>query len=154
MRFRLLCLALLLTGGLHAQSIGLRAHNPGNLHGRFPSHWLGAVSTNDYGYLRFQDDYYGLRAMRINLEAYYFVHHLTTIRAIASRWVRKPTTEKQKADLESYMAGVAQRAQVGKDTRIWLEDKTMEIALAKAIIYAEQGQMPFPESLFKQVFQP
>lgn len=147
-------LCLLLSVGLHAQPIGIRAHNPGNLHGRYPSHWLGAVATDDYGYLRFQDDYYGLRAMRINLEAYYFVHHLTTIRAISSRWVRKPKDEAQRLALENYMDGIAQRSKVGKDTRIWLEDKPMEISLAKAIIYAEQGENPYPESLFQQVFKP
>jgi hypothetical protein len=115
---------------------------------------MGAVSTDDYGYLSFSSDYYGLRAMRINLDAYYFRRHLNTVRKIAMRWVRKPTTEVQRAGLENYMRGVAQRAGVGVDEKMYLEDETMEEALAKAIIYAEQGSMPYPESLFQQVFKP
>jgi hypothetical protein len=144
---------VLLTSALQAQPIGIRQHNPGNLHGRFPSRWLGATSTDSYGYLSFRTDFYGLRALRINLEAYYFKRHLKTIRQIAGRWVRPPRNQQQVAALESYMRGVAQQAGVQVDSRLWLEDRSMEKALAKAIIYAEQGEQPYPESLLDQVFQ-
>ena len=129
--------------------VGIRSNNMGNLHGDYPSHWLGAISTDRYHYLRFSSPYYGMRAMRINLEAYYYKHHLHTVRQIASRWVRKPCNIQQTADLENYMAGVAQRAGVGKDDRLWLEDKYMMIKLCKAIVYGEQGENPYPDSLYE-----
>jgi hypothetical protein len=142
-----------LAGSLQAAPIGIRQHNPGNIHGKFPSHWLGATSTDDYGYLSFDTDEHGLRALRINLEFYYFGRHLMTIRQIAKRWVRKPRNAEQRAALESYIQGFAQRVKVRADARLWLEDRRMLEKVGEGIVWVEQGEDPYPKALYRQVFE-
>lgn len=104
--------------------------------------------------LIFQSDLCGLRAMRKVLRAYYFKHHLVTIRQITLRWAKKPVDKKKLAEFNGYCLGVAQKSGVDLDTRLWLEDDVMMETVAKAIIYGENGSQPYPESLLKKVFIP
>ena len=157
--FRAALLALALTGGGCVPElcparvpVGIRSNNPSNIHGVRWWIWQGAVSTDGYHYLRFKSPYYGLRAMKIVLDAYYHRHGLNTVAGIRNRWVRRPTTARQVRLLREDILLVSKLTGVWPNTPLDLDQPQVEIRLAKAIIYAENSRQPYPDSLFRQVF--
>ncbi len=132
--------------------VGIRSNNPSNIHGVQWWRWQGAVSTDGYHYLRFKSPYYGLRAMRIVLDAYYHRHGLNSVAAIRNRWVRCPTTKRQVNALRADILMISKRMGAGPNTPLALDRPDVEIRLAKAIIFAENSEQPYPDSLYWQVF--
>lgn len=145
-------LALPLCGLLHAAPIGIANHNPGNIRSLHPWLWRGAIGKDARDHLIFRDDLTGLLAMKKILRAYYFQHHLVNVSSIVDRWVGHPKTAAQVAEETGYLLAVAQRAGVAPNERLWLEDHRMMSNLARAIIYAENGEQPYPASLYRQAF--
>ena len=132
--------------------VGIRSNNPSNIHGVQWWRWQGAVSTDGYHYLRFKSPYYGLRAMRIVLDAYYHRHGLNSVAAIRNRWVRRPTTKRQVNALRADILMISKRMGADPNTPLALDRPDVEIRLAKAIVFAENSEQPYPDSLYWQVF--
>ena len=135
------------------QPIGIRADNPGNIHGTNWRAWEGGAGTDEYHYLRFRTPLDGLRAMRIILTAYQERHGIRSIAGICNRWVRHPRGAAQVAAFKSYMLAVVQRSGFWANQRLNLEDEATEIRVAQAIVYAEQGQQPYPAGLYRLAFE-
>ena len=152
MRCIALALALLLTAGLGAELLGLVNHNPGNIRAHSIKGWNGATGLDPWLYLQFQTDLDGLRAMRRVLRAYDRKHHLHTVAAICNRWVGPPRSNKDVVDHRDYILAVAQRLEVRENELIYLDDPTTLKAIARAIVYAENGMDPFSDRLYEQAF--
>lgn len=115
--------------------------------------WAGCVGVDKDGYLHFSKASQGLRAMRVILAVYGSKHKINTIEGICRRWVRKPKTASQEADLRQYIRAAAYR--IGKPSAAVLEmtDRKMLARIAKGIIYAENSQQPYSEEVLKRAFE-
>ncbi len=154
MRGAILGVCLLLAGACHAHvPVGIRANNPGNIHGVHVEQWAGAVGTDSYHYLRFATPLDGLRAMRLVMRAYWTRYGICTVSGLVNRWVRKPHGKRQIDDLRQYLLLVSRRMGVEPNQTLAMMDPFTEERLAKAIVYAENGEQPYPDSLYRQAFQ-
>lgn len=67
-----------------ANTLGIRSNNPGNIV-KSSIQWQGKVNCPGR-FECFQSMYWGVRALAINLQSYYFNRGLTTVNEIISRW--------------------------------------------------------------------
>ncbi len=153
MRGLFLALLILLASAAHAKEpVGIRANNPGNVHGIRGQVWEGSKGVDGYGYVRFQDAFYGLRALKHVLQSYFLRHHIRTVAGIRNRWVRRPKYPEQVQRLRRDILLVSRLLHVQPNqTLTWSEDT--EIKLAKAIVFAENSEQPYPDSLYRAAFE-
>lgn len=120
-----------------AEPRGIRLANPGNI--RHGDTWLGlAPKQSDKAFCTFIAPEYGIRAMMV-IFGTYAKRGLNTVSKIINAWA--PVTEN---NTKAYIADV--RAKIGKDT-VTPKDY---IALAKAIIWHENGQQPYGDDVFAE----
>lgn len=150
-RFALALLLLAAPCAAHVP-VGIRANNPGNVHGVRYWRWVGAVGTDRYHYMRFSSPFYGLRALRIVLEDFYYHKRLVNVSSIRNRWVSHPATPANVRLLRADILMVSRRMGVGPNTTLHFERPGMERRMAQAIVVAENGYDPYPPSLWAQVF--
>lgn len=131
------------------EPIGLRLNNPGNLNGIQWHQWQGAAGT-DRQYLRFCTPYDGLVAMRRVLCAYQEKYCIDTVSEICDRWVRFPRGRRQRRAFRSYVLVVSKRSGYAPNRILCLTCPLTDFYLERAIVYAEQGSDPYPESLYWQ----
>lgn len=133
------------TGG---PSRGEAAHNAGNLRYNARIAWLGedAPPQDDRGYCRFKDDFYGLRALAMDLY-HKWARGLRTVEQIIS--VYAPPSEN---DTDSYIADVCERLAVKPDTLLDFSRIGNLVAMVRAVIKHEQGRIIYaPDLIVKAV---
>ena len=119
---------------------GIRLNNPMNI--RLGDNWLGLTKTpQDNAFCSFIAPEYGIRAGMVIL-GNYAKRGLNTVPKIIGAWA--PPSEN---DTASYIADVRKR--VGKDT-IQVPDYP---ALCKAIIWHENGEQPYNDSVFAEALR-
>lgn len=147
-----ICLSLFAALLLADSPCGIRACNPGNIHGLHWKEWGGATQTDENEYLRFKTPLDGLKAMDRVLVAYHERYGIKTVSGIVHRWVREPRNEQQERQLQQYIAFVALNLGVHPKTKLDMDDPRELARIAKAIIFAENSEQPYPDSLFKTAF--
>ncbi len=127
-----------------APTRGLRNCNPGNI--RKGTTWRGmAKEQSDTDFVVFMTPLYGLRALAKVLRTYAEKHKLVTVTAIISRWA--PGNEN---DTDAYIDAVCQRMGVRAHETVDLRNDITLIKLMQAIVWHENGQQPYPASLFAE----
>jgi hypothetical protein len=120
---------------------GIKNNNPGNINkttkdGK-PYLWNGEVpheENTDSRFKQFYDFAYGVRALMLNLKAY-FKNGKDSVRKIISTWA--PASE-NKESTEAYINYVAGQLKVKPDSTLLPTEKTLS-AIAKAIAKFENG---------------
>jgi hypothetical protein len=148
MKKRVLIGALLLIGGAMVISKkqlprGIRNNNPLNIR-KSSDNWLGAVG-DDGAFVRFESEVFGIRAAARILKNYRNKYGLNSVFDIVKRWA--PPSEN---DTTSYIDSVAAKVGIGRNEQLLDGDYT---ELIKAMIYHENGQQPYSDSLIEQGFE-
>lgn len=130
-----------------SSTTGIRNRNPGNLRSNiYTQKWLGYVQADANGFCVFDTPEHGVLAIVKQLRIDKHAHTLNTVRAVISRWA--PSSEN---DTQAYIAAVCKRTGFQPDQVIDLDLPMILRPLVKAIIYQENGQQPYPETLFDKV---
>lgn len=117
---------------------GIRNNNPGNIRGRDTYVWHGQTGVDPDNFCIFRGPVWGIRAMCILLDNYYYEHGLQTIRAMINRWA--PPSENVTSDYVNYMATACG---VTPDTPYKIDDPDHIMTFVKAMIQYENGQQPY-----------
>lgn len=128
---------------------GIRNNNPGNIDYHPKNQWLGQLpfeSSIEPRFCRFILPEYGVRALMKLLQNYH-LSGFNTIEKIIHRWA--PSVENETA---IYIHRVAEALKVKPTETIDPFDKKTVIELAKAIIFHENGQQPYKQTLFEKAF--
>lgn len=120
---------------------GIRNNNPGNIVHIPSNKWRGAVG-DDGRFVRFEEPFYGIRALAKVLLNYYKRYGLKTIAQLINRWA--PPVEN---DTGSYAVSVGRRTGFDTDQPLDLTDSSVLVRLVDAIIYHENGQQPYSRDL-------
>lgn len=124
---------------------GIRNNNPLNIRENASGGdaWQGELETElDGAFEEFESPEYGIRAAVKLFETYRTRYGLDTIAGIVSRWA--PSSEN---DTNSYIESVAQKTGIHADIFLTQEDYP---ALLKAMIFHENGQQPYPDSVINE----
>lgn len=125
--------------------LGIRNRNPGNI--RYvvgvTSTYVGCTGAS-LGFCVFDTAQHGIRAMGKLLLVYQDKHKLNTIRGIIHRWA--PTNEN---NTTSYIDDVSKRSGFGPDDPLDLHNYSVLVKLIKAMIWHENGQMPYKDTEFE-----
>jgi len=128
---------------------GIKNCNPLNLVDMPSNPWQGlAVPSNDGRLCVFTAPIYGIRAGAVNLIGYFDRHGYKTIRAIISAWA--PVSEN---DTAAYIMDVCQRTGFGADDLFDLHTYDHLRALVVAIIWHENGQMPYSDAVIDEALK-
>ena len=144
-----LLFCLYLTQG-YSTTIGELNHNPGNIRSIHWKQWGGAIGIDPYLHVKFISDEAGFRGIKRILLAYDRKYHIHTCRSVAYRWLGKGHSEKQKQD---YCAMLVQELKIGPDQAFIMDTPWTLQHLAHGIIRQEIGKDPYPDALYKRVFQ-
>ena len=120
---------------------GIRNNNPGNLR-TTEDKWDGLVNTDDLAFFTFKTPTFGIRALAKVLTTYGKKHKLSTISEVINRWA--PPEEN---DTQSYIDAVCYRLGCGENVPIELRCTGIIELLVRAIIYHENGQQPYADSV-------
>jgi hypothetical protein len=119
---------------------GIRNNNPGNIRSKPGTVWVGSVGVDDLGFVRFDSEENGIRALARVLMNYQAMHGLKTLRKMISRWA--PSIEN---DTEAYVESVCKACNASPDSPYTLTPaRTRD--LVKAIIKHENGLQPYDEA--------
>lgn len=134
----------------HTATLGLENHNPGNIRaqGRAWKAWKGATGVDPWAHIIFKSDFHGLRAIRLNLEAY-GKRGIDTPYKVAERWGSLKATRAQKLD---YCRMLCQASGFRPDQKLDMTDRRVLRALAHGIVRQENGSDPYPASLYDRAF--
>ena len=121
---------------------GIRNNNPGNIRATRPDTWDGQTGVDEGGFAIFKSPEWGVRALGKLLANYERLYGLNTVTGIISRYA--PTEEN---NTDSYIKSVANALEVDPETTLDLSQKLPE--LVNAIIYHENGQNPYSQSLIE-----
>lgn len=142
-------LVLLLMGSvLRAGPIGVSNHNPGNIRDVRWRQWQGAVGIDPYLHIRFKSDFWGLRAIRVNLTSY-AAAGVNTPYGIGARWGSLKATKAQRMD---YCRMLCQVTGAKAGDRLDLMDPAVMKRVAHGIVRQENGSDPYPARLYDRVF--
>jgi len=123
---------------------GISNCNPGNIR-RGPDQWQGlSDQQTDPAFWQFQTPYYGLRALALNLLAYYRRLHLNTVSLVINRWA--PASEN---NTTAYVRAVAREMGVGESDELNLLHTDEMAPLVAAIVRHENGQQPYSDALIR-----
>jgi len=120
---------------------GIRNNNPGNLEASWAFSWQGQNGT-DGRFATFATPEHGIRALGVNLLSYQR-RGLDTISKIISRWA--PPQDNN--DTTAYIQNVSQALGVSPTTRLDVTSPPVLLALSKAIIRQENGNVPFTDEV-------
>lgn len=120
---------------------GIRNNNPGNLR-TTEDKWDGLVPSDDLAFFTFKTPTFGIRALAKVLTNYGKKHKLSTISEVINRWA--PPEEN---DTQSYIDAVCYRLGCGENVPIELRCTGIIELLVRAIIYHENGQQPYADSV-------
>ena len=120
---------------------GIRNNNPGNLR-ITKDKWDGLVPGEGLVFFTFKTPILGIRALAKVLTNYGKKHKLGTVSEIIHRWA--PPEEN---DTQSYIDAVCYRLGCGEDVPIELRCAGIIELLVRAIIYHENGQQPYADSV-------
>ena len=147
--FLALLLALAVTAGAaSSETIGIANHNPGNLRDIHWRAWKGAVGIDKYMHMKFRSDFWGLRAIRLNLESYGAEGH-DTPRKVAVRWGSLKATPAQRAE---YTLMLCNFTGCKADEKLNMNDRQVLKRLARGIVREENGADPYSASLYDRAF--
>lgn len=146
---RFLILALLLAGKVNATPLGILNHNPGNITSKNPQAWSGAIGTDSWGHLIFQDDYHGLKAIRRVLGAYWRKHGINTPRGVAKRWISSKASAQEVAE---YAKVLCEFTKTGPDDILDMTNPNTLRKLARGIVKGENSLSPYPHHLWDKAF--
>ena len=119
---------------------GERNNNPGNI--RIGQPWQGlATDQADPDFCQFTDPTWGIRAIAKILHSY-AEEGVMTLRQAINHWA--PSTEN---DTVSYVADVSAQTGIQADITISLMEYDDVMPIVKAIIYHENGEQPYPQSV-------
>ena len=120
---------------------GIRNKNPGNIrHGS--SKWQGmSADQTDPDYVQFDESKYGIRAMAKLLRNYQTRYGLNTVHGLISRWA--PPDENLTA---AYIGSVTNRTGYKAAQFLDLQSDDAIYPLVEAIIYHENGRVPYSEN--------
>lgn len=141
--------ALLSGQGVHrmAYPLGIRLNNPGDIK-RTNTEWVGMSRyQEDKKFIRFDEPYYGIRAIIKILRAYKSVHGLDTIDTIIYRYAPPEDGNYTK----TYIRDICEMTGYFPSEVLDLNDREILVRLAKAIVIREQGRAPaeFPEAWYE-----
>lgn len=126
---------------------GIRNNNPGNI--RITNiNWQGEVVGDDQAFETFSTPQHGVRAMMKCLQTYERKYGPQTIETLIDRWA--PPVEN---DTGAYVSHVARYCGVSKDAIFSTRNKAEMIQLCKAITLHENGQNPYPDSVFERAWE-
>lgn len=117
--------------------LGLRNNNPGNIRPDSRWDWQGQVGTNK-GFVVFDSDLMGLRAMARNLRNQQRIHNLDTIESILKKYA--PDNEN---DTQAYISFVSKQTGILPHIPLDLEDDGVVTSLMVPMIRMENGQQPY-----------
>lgn len=130
---------------------GFRNNNPGNIDYKKNNHWKGQLMYDpsiESRFCRFETVEYGIRALILLLRTYQRKYGLTTVSQIIGRWA--PTNEN---NTMVYIQSVADELGLSPTETIDLNNKTVVINLAKAIIRHENGLQPYDAETFERTWE-
>lgn len=116
-------------------NLSTKLNNPGSLR-KLPNElWLGEVRPNDSGFVKFENMYYGTRALFLNMNTQITRGH-NTISKLINVWA--PPSEN---DTKQYIYNVCKGANVSEDTLLTniIDDKDLCVEIARQIAIAEDG---------------
>ena len=116
---------------------GIRNYNPGNIRGGSEK-WQGEVGRDDKGFVIFDSERNGLRALAKVLINYQLKHNLQTIRQIVTRWA--PPNENNTV---AYINAVAGDMHTSADAPLNVRDPETLDQLVRAIVLHEVGSFPY-----------
>lgn len=117
-------------------SLGYRNHNPGNLRPDGRSEWDGMVGVDENGFIIFENDHYGIRALARDTSNQQRLNGRNTIEDLIN--ARAPRFENDHND--AYIRDVAQRLGVGPGDHIDMSDPETLRLLTGAIIHWESSR--------------
>lgn len=122
---------------------GERNKNPGNI--RIGQPWQGlSAKQTDPDFCQFIDPTWGIRAIAEILHTY-ADEGIMTLRQAINRWA--PSTEN---DTSVYVSDVSEQTSIQPDITISLMEYVDVMPIVKAIIYHENGEQPYPQSIIDQ----
>jgi len=119
--------------------LGLRNNNPGNLRPNPGTKWHGQIGENS-GFVVFDSDLHGLRAMARNLKNQRRIHGLKTLSSMLNKYA--PQTEN---DTLAYIEFVSQRSGFEPNEEINFTHNTTLISIMRPMIRMENGQNPYSD---------
>lgn len=117
--------------------LGLRNNNPGNLRPSNRYKWQGEIGENK-GFVVFDTELNGLRAMARNLKNQQRLHGLNTIASVITKYA--PESENNTA---GYIAFVARESGFQANETLDLENDMQLIKIQRAMIKMENGVQPY-----------
>lgn len=119
---------------------GIRNNNPLNIKFNAANDWNGQTGKDSGGFCIFDNPQNGVRAAAKILNSYKKLG-LTTIRQIVTRWTSGDSTTIQ----SNYIGHLTKSLNIGADVPL---NTNNYAALLSAMTYFENGQNPYPMSLF------
>lgn len=120
---------------------GIRNNNPGNLKHSTAFTWDGELEPDAEGFCRFENPYYGIRAMAKVLITYYYKHNIKTIEGIIKRY--------SATDQESYIASVCRTINRLPTEEYNFTSKRRLTGLMRAMIKVECSYFPYSFRLLR-----
>ncbi|CDH25078.1 structural protein [Xenorhabdus bovienii] len=130
-------------------SRGIRNNNPGNIDHNSANKWQGQLPHDpkiESRFCRFESPEYGIRAL-MKLLCNYHKKGYQTVTKMIDRWA--PNVEN---NTSAYIKGVAKALGVDPHQVISV-DKVTLIALAKSIVWHENGKQPYSDDIFTRAFE-
>ena len=113
---------------------GLRNNNPGNIR-KNSDLFLGEIRPSaDKSFKQFENMAYGYRAMFRILGNYVKHYKLDTLEKMITRWA--PPKEN---NTENYIKSVSEWSGVGKDSKVWIDNRQQMCAIVAAMSRMENG---------------
>lgn len=132
-----------------APTIGIINNNPGNIRDYDGwQEWKGSVGIDPYGHIVFESSFWGLRAIRLNLKAYYR-RGVVTPRSIATRW---GSTMASYADRLGYTQVICKYTKHGPDSVLNMKDPKVLRMIARGIVWQENGMDPYSDADYFRAF--
>jgi hypothetical protein len=125
---------------------GIRNNNPGNIR-RTDITWRGELVGGDPDFEIFDTPEHGIAAVGTLLRAYQDRHKICTIRQAITRYA--PDSEN---DTLAYVTTVCKRTGIAPDAKIDFHDRALLVPIVKAIIWHENGIMPYTDAQFSAAF--
>jgi hypothetical protein len=124
---------------------GLKNRNPGNLRNNPSFVWSGQVGIDSKGFVVFDNDADGIRAMVIDLHTDFVRDQQTSLTTL----IREYAPPGDGNNTRAYIAFVAKETGLDPVAPITSFDRPLAAALARAIIRMEQGIQPYDDATIR-----
>ena len=146
----LLFWAVAVLGAAQPVPIGIGNNNPGNISPAHLRNWRGGIGYDLWGYAKFRSKKDGLLAIRRNLNCYWRLHGICTIRGIVNRWTSLRISYEDRRDYETKLSNATNHAPWD---RLDMTSPQILRALAHGIVREENGVDPYAPNLYDSVFR-